>query len=91
MKYQKKPVIVNCFQWTGDINQDEDPIWIRNAIGQGIVSFKDNGTPKVKLIIHKHEGDLTANRGDYIIQGMYGEIYPCKPDIFYETYDIVEE
>ncbi len=36
------------------------------------------------------EGVMTANKGDYIIQGVQGEIYPCKPDIFEMTYEIVE-
>lgn len=37
------------------------------------------------------EGEVTASEGDYIIKGVKGEFYPCKPDIFKETYDIVEE
>ena len=42
-------------------------------------------------VIHTLEGDHTANPGDYIITGVKGEQYPCKPDIFAITYDIVSE
>lgn len=42
-------------------------------------------------IIHTLEGDMKANVGDYVITGLRGEKYPCKPDIFHKTYDIVGE
>lgn len=45
----------------------------------------------VEVIIHTLEGDLKANKGDYIITGADGEKYPCKPDIFAKTYELVEE
>ena len=44
----------------------------------------------VNLVIKTLEGDMTADVGDYIIRGVNGEFYPCKPDIFHKTYDIVE-
>jgi len=43
------------------------------------------------LIIHTAEGNMKASRGDWIIEGVKGEFYPCKPDIFKATYDKVEE
>ena len=45
----------------------------------------------VKQIIHTLEGDMIAESGDYIITGVHGERYPCKPDIFRETYEPVTE
>lgn len=42
-----------------------------------------------EMIIHTLEGDMKANVGDYVITGLRGEQYPCKPDIFHKTYDIV--
>ncbi|WP_129600454.1 hypothetical protein [Anaerophilus nitritogenes] len=90
-KYRKKPVIIEAFQWTGDIEQKEDPIWIVEAIKKGVVSFLGQGTPNVKMIIKTLEGDHEASRGDYIIKGIKGECYPCKPDIFKATYEKVEE
>ncbi|VDG31390.1 prophage P2a protein 33 [Lactobacillus plantarum 16] [Lactiplantibacillus mudanjiangensis] len=87
MKYQKKPVVVDCFKWTGDVDQKDDPEWIVKAIEAKTVEFENAGTEQVKLVIHTLEGDMVADRGDYIIQGVHGELYPCKPDIFKETYE----
>ena len=43
------------------------------------------------LLIQTLEGEMIASKGDYIIKGIKGEIYPCKPDIFKDTYDLVED
>lgn len=43
-----------------------------------------------EIVIHTLEGDMVASVGDYIITGVHGEQYPCKPDIFAETYELVE-
>jgi hypothetical protein len=45
----------------------------------------------IEVTIHTLEGDLRADKGDYIITGVNGEKYPCKPDIFAKTYELVEE
>lgn len=89
-KYKKKPVIIEAFKWTGDINQTEEPDWIVRAIMNGTVFFPNKETEEVKLCINTLEGTMTANRGDYIIQGINGELYPCKPDIFDKTYEVIE-
>ena len=47
--------------------------------------------PKVEITIHTLEGDMTASVGDYIITGVHVELYPCKPDIFEQTYEKVED
>ena len=44
-----------------------------------------------QTVIHTLEGDMTASPGDYIITGVNGEKYPCKPDIFRKTYELVEK
>lgn len=49
--------------------------------------FENEGTPEVKFMIRTLEGVHEANIGDYIIRGIAGEIYPCKPDIFLATYE----
>ena len=77
-KYRKKPVIIESIQWTGK-NLSE----IDNFMG-GIVEIK-----VTTLVIHTLEGDMEASIGDYIIKGVNGEFYPCKPDIFDKTYDEV--
>jgi hypothetical protein len=90
-KYRKRPVVIEAFQWTADENQTDDPVWIVEAIRQDKVHFENEGTLEVAMIVHTLEGRMKANRGDYIIKGVKGEIYPCKPDIFEATYDIVED
>ncbi|WP_270943113.1 hypothetical protein [Romboutsia lituseburensis] len=92
-KYKKKPVIIDAFKWTGDQYQEEDPIWIIDAIKKETVWFENNknedGLNVLTMVIKTLEGNHIANRGDYIIQGIKGEIYPCKPDIFEMTYERV--
>lgn len=90
-KYRKKPIIIEAFKWTGDINQTEDPIWIVEAIKNGRVWSQHISKSKVVLCIDTLEGTMSANSGDFIIQGIKGEIYPCKPDIFNATYEKVKE
>lgn len=81
-KYVKKPVIVDAFKWIGGPEQKEDPVWICEAIAQDIVKIE---YPHV--LIKTLEGTMKADVGDYIIRGVKGEIYPCKPDIFEMTYE----
>lgn len=90
-KWRKKPVVIEAFLWTGGPEQTEDPEWYIQAIREGTVRFKDERTPNVKMLIDTLEGTHEANQGDYIIRGVKGEIYPCKPDIFHMTYEPVEE
>lgn len=85
-KYRKRPVVVEAFKWTGDENQTEDPEWIVEAIRKGSVWFTDQG-----MVIKTLEGEHLARPGDYIIRGIKGELYPCKPEIFKETYEKVEK
>jgi len=87
MKYRKKPVVIEAFKWTGGPNQIEDPEWIIAAIKKGIVTFSND---PFGMLIETLEGTHRANPGDFIIQGIQGEIYPCKPDIFEQTYELVE-
>lgn len=89
-KYRKKPVEVEVFKWLGDIRQSEDPEWIITAIYDNKVSFGiDRGNSRPIMLIETLEGTMTAYPGDYIIQGVQGEIYPCKADIFEQTYESV--
>ena len=86
MKYRKKPVVIEAFRWTGGPDQTEDPIWIIEKIKEGDVTFG-----KTNMKIKTLEGIMTATSGDWIIKGINGEIYPCKPDIFEMTYEEVKE
>lgn len=89
VQYRKKPVVIEAFEWTGDREQKDDPVWITEAIEKGRVYFINPGTEKVIMAIETLEGTMHGSRGDYIIKGIQGEIYPCKADIFEATYEEV--
>ena len=80
-KYKTKPVVIEAVKWTGS-NVDEvrefmsDKKWMLNIGG---------------LFIKTLEGDMRADEGDYIIKGLRGEFYPCKPDVFEKKYEEVED
>lgn len=76
--YKKKPVVVEAVQWTGENHAE-----MCEFIDPEVFEIK----PKEGLIIHTLEGDHHASPGDYIIKGVNGEFYPCKPDIFAKTYE----
>lgn len=81
--YRKRPVIVHAFQ----LGFDCPPIWFVDAIQLGKIAVYD--CPSSRADIETPEGVMHANYGDYIIRGVRDEIYPCKPDIFRETYEEV--
>jgi hypothetical protein len=82
-RYTKKPVTIEAVQWTGE-NRTE----ILNFCTDGYVSYS-NSKFEPELKIQTLEGLMSATVGDYIIKGIKGEFYPCKPDIFALTYDEV--
>ena len=91
-KYRKKPVEIEAFKWTGDINQTEDPIWIVEAIQKDDVWFSgDSKNGYTVMKIANNGSVIAANRGDYIIKGVNGVICPCKPEIFEMVYEAAEE
>ncbi len=85
-KFKKKPVVIEAFQWIPD--KGVMPKWLLKAleIGQDKVGGAWYGR-RLTLKIYTLEGVMTAISGDWIIQGIDGELYPCKPDIFEKTYD----
>jgi hypothetical protein len=82
MKYRKKPVVIEAVQ----LRAGEIPHELDGAIMDGKISFKEDGT----CLIATLEGDMIGRPGDWIIQGVAGEFYPCKPSIFEATYEAVE-
>lgn len=90
-KYRKKPVVVEAFQWTGGQTQTEDPIWAVEAIKNEKIWFVNEGTQSCEMCINTLEGVMFAPPGFYIIRGIKGEIYPCRPDIFEATYEPVKQ
>lgn len=86
-KYVKKPVVIEAVQWTGDNLQEViNFIDEKNCIRY---QYCEGSSSKV-LIVKTLEGEHIASVGDYIIKGVKGEFYPCKPDIFAETYEKVQ-
>ena len=96
MKYRKKPVIVEAFKYEGDlVCGDADyyiPWWAGKALEDGVIVFDsyNSNTPPCELFINTLEGRMHVSIGDFIIRGVNGEIYPCKSDIFYKTYEIAD-
>lgn len=97
-KFRKKPVEIEAFQMTKERRQDnsEWPNWLHEAWNMdfpepGAVGCEDyphsDGTDR--LLISTLEGTHAVSWGDFIIRGVQGELYPCKPDIFEATYDPV--
>ncbi len=79
MKYRKKPVIIEAVRWYGD----------KSVLPEGWPGGFPNVAPDGRLFIGTREGAMVANPGDWIIKGVAGEFYPCKPDIFKLTYEEV--
>lgn len=79
MKFRKKPVVVEAVQFLGENRND-----IAEFVGSNLVLIEDG------LMIKTLEGIMVANTGDWIIRGVKGEFYPCKPDIFAATYEPAE-
>jgi hypothetical protein len=84
MKFRKKPVVIEAIQFTHDSAQEVAefmgmPLW--QKIPQGMISID---------FVRSLGGVMKAVPGDWIIKGVEGEFYPCKPDIFEATYEAVE-
>jgi len=82
-RYRKKPVVVEAVQWDGG-NQGEVAALFGEAPGldRWVVDY-DLMVVRIKTL----EGEMLASEGDWIIKGVAGECYPCKPDIFGKTYE----
>ncbi len=82
MKARKKPVIVEAIQWNGNNTQEILDFCNGNCVEKARGAY---------LYVTTLEGGHIASVDDYIIKGVNGEFYPCKPDIFEKTYDVVNE
>ena len=81
-KWRKKPVVIDALQLTED-NCGEVAAWSGGTLRGGPEGGSKGGT----VIIDTLEGRMVADVGDYVIRGVQGEFYPCKPDIFEATYE----
>ena len=88
MKYRKKPVVIEAVQFSDD--SPDSFIELQEFMQSDLrVSYADPNNPVIK--IETLEGIMDASIGDFIIKGVNGEFYPCKPDIFEKTYEAVED
>jgi len=85
MRFRKKPVIIEAIQWDGE---SETLAELSEFTGQRRLRFDPE---RETLIIETLEGNHIATKGDWIIKGVKGECYPCKPDIFELTYELVSD
>jgi hypothetical protein len=84
MKFRKKPVVIEAVKWDGNL-ETLAPLWegcTTREVGQDFI--------EPDLIIPTLEGEMRAKLGDWVIRGVKGELYPCKPDIFDATYEQAE-
>ncbi len=77
-KFRKKPVVIEAFQW-----KDKPPFPPEFSGLHSVALINEREQLQIKTL----EGDMAANDGDWIIKGVNGEFYPCKPDIFAKTYE----
>lgn len=82
-RFRKKPVVVEAIQWTDHSVTDD----VRAFVGSDLIEGGALTPEGAWLAIPTLEGDLDARLGDWIIRGVQGEFYPCKPDIFEQTYE----
>ncbi len=95
-KFRKKPVVIEAVKWTG-LQSDLDKMisWfgvyrsLKNPSGK----YESISWDKLKseINIETLEGTMIASKGDWIIKGVEGELYPCKPAIFEKTYEEVND
>tara|TARA_Y100000310_G_C20401745_1_gene677739 strand:+ start:282 stop:650 length:369 start_codon:yes stop_codon:yes gene_type:complete len=87
-KYRKKPIIVEAQQWDGTA---ERGITIESWAMDGSIECHTSFDQPPSLFCKTLEGNMYASPGDFIIRGIQGEFYPCKPDIFAATYEEVPD
>ncbi len=88
-RYVKKPIIIEAFKYEGDLSANGEncfPSWAIKAYENGTLYYKETDDSPSELFIKTLEGDMLCEVGCYIIQGVEGEIYPCRSDIFNKTY-----
>lgn len=93
MRYKTKPVEIEAIQWTG-LNLEEIKQFVGESLEYDILDTAwevGKGRPHIYIKIHTLEGDMNASVGDYIIKGLRGEFYPCKPDVFEKKYEVIVE
>lgn len=90
MKFRKKPVVIEAIQWD-ELRDTFNKLTFMGMKYSSHKGHRDRPEEVRDLRIKTLEGSINASKGDWIIKGVKGEFYPCKPDIFEATYDAVTE
>jgi hypothetical protein len=94
-RYRKKPIEIEAVQFTGEIDDEIANFLKGQKVDVGLhTTLSDEGKvlgSEKYIILKTLEGEMKVIKGDWIIKGVKGEFYPCKPDIFDETYEEVKE
>lgn len=90
-RYRKKPVIIEAIQYNGCNKEVIDEFVGEELVEEPLDDEHPFGLNKYVLFIPTLEGLMRAEQNDYIIRGVQGEYYPCKPNIFEQTYELVED
>jgi len=88
MNYRKKPVVIQAIQWDGTLSGRDDILAVFKDIDTCAMSSKPSENKCYSWHIRTLEGSHEVSHGDFIIRGVKGEYYPCKPDIFAMTYEV---
>ena len=83
-RYKTKPVEIEALEWNGDNFKEVKEFTDNKAKMELLFSGKE------VLVVQTLEGDMAAAIGDFIIKGLRGEFYPCKPDVFHKKYEKIE-
>jgi hypothetical protein len=86
-KYRKKPVVVDAWYWQGTTLEQATSFLKARGLPNWGMGHRNGITG---IVIPTLEGDMVVEKGSWIIRGVKGEFYPCKPDIFQQTYEKVE-
>ena len=81
-RFRRKPIVVEAWQWDGNAARPQWPHWLK---GPEVMR-----TTEERLLITTHESVMIAQKGDWIVRGVLGELYPVKPDIFVKLYEAAD-
>lgn len=81
-RVRKRPIVVHGFQWDGDRASLPAEVYVRTQ-----AAWREGGDV---LYLATSEGPLVLRPGDWVMKGVNGELYPCKPDVFEKTYDVLD-
>lgn len=85
-KFRKKPVVIEAWQFTKKNFHNRVPVYFQD---ESIEYYSQYGGDVIGADIHTLEGVMHVSENDWIIKGVNGEFYPCKPEIFEKTYEAV--